>query len=100
MVVGWSTRKRPWLVMRNNRNLLASVNKLTDDETNTFPLYSLLDLFYPQTPMASIYVQILCVIGLVLSLYAIYVEHRNSTKQTDENFTALCDIDFLGASCR
>jgi uncharacterized membrane protein len=36
-------------------------------------------------------------IGLILSMYALYVE----TKVHDgaEDFTALCDIEFLGASC-
>jgi hypothetical protein len=40
------------------------------------------------------------VAGLVLSCYALYVEHKVSHKEEDEIFTALCDIERLGASCR
>ena len=43
------------------------------------------------------------VVGLVLSCYAVYVEHKVSHKSDDDNdedFTALCDIEQLGASCR
>jgi uncharacterized membrane protein len=35
-------------------------------------------------------------IGLILSLYAVYVETKI---HGEEEFTALCDIEFLGASC-
>jgi hypothetical protein len=38
--------------------------------------------------------------GFVLSCYALYVEHKVSHKEEDESFTALCDIEQLGASCR
>mmetsp|Transcript_8745 Transcript_8745/g.23602 ORF Transcript_8745/g.23602 Transcript_8745/m.23602 type:complete len:161 (+) Transcript_8745:157-639(+) len=37
--------------------------------------------------------------GLVLSAYAIYVEHKMAHKPDDEEFSALCDIDQIGASC-
>lgn len=40
--------------------------------------------------------------GLLLSIYAIYVEHKIklSLKDPSLDFTALCDIDAIGASCR
>jgi len=55
----------------------------------------------------------LATIGLVLSLYAVYVErkverlneHRSDNAGEEEpaeieEFTALCDIEAIGASCR
>jgi hypothetical protein len=42
----------------------------------------------------------LSVIGLVLSVYAVYVEHKVEHLDADEEFTALCDIQALNASCR
>lgn len=38
--------------------------------------------------------------GLVLSLYAVYVEYKMEHKDPEEEFTALCDIERIGASCR
>lgn len=41
-------------------------------------------------------------LGLVLSCYAVYVEHRHTMESEDdeiEPFKALCDIDKIGASC-
>jgi hypothetical protein len=40
--------------------------------------------------------------GLVLSLYAIYVEHKakHASEDPSVEFTALCDIEAIGASCR
>ncbi|GFH48084.1 hypothetical protein CTEN210_04560 [Chaetoceros tenuissimus] len=67
--------------------------------------------------MPSLYTRTLCVIGVVLSLYALYVEHKTShkyeqstttTSETstmggifgeEEEFKALCDIESIGASC-
>jgi hypothetical protein len=45
---------------------------------------------------------LLAVTGLVLSGYAIYVEHKVRRAQEDPSldFTALCDIESIGASCR
>jgi vitamin-K-epoxide reductase (warfarin-sensitive) len=37
--------------------------------------------------------------GLVLSLYAVFVEYKMESKPEEEVFTALCDIDAIGASC-
>jgi hypothetical protein len=42
----------------------------------------------------------LSVIGLTLSVYAVYVEYRVEHLSPDEEFTALCDVPALGASCR
>ena len=42
----------------------------------------------------------LALVGLVLSLYAVYVEHKVEYKDPDEEFSALCDIEAIGASCR
>ena len=42
----------------------------------------------------------LSLLGLLLSLYAVHVEHKMAHKGDDEEFTALCDISSLGASCR
>jgi hypothetical protein len=39
-------------------------------------------------------------IGLVLSLYALYVEYKVAHVEEDEEFSALCDIEAIGASCR
>lgn len=41
-------------------------------------------------------------LGLLLSLYALYVEHKTTLLKDDptEEFVALCDIRSLGASCR
>mmetsp|Transcript_3510 Transcript_3510/g.7250 ORF Transcript_3510/g.7250 Transcript_3510/m.7250 type:complete len:160 (-) Transcript_3510:52-531(-) len=43
----------------------------------------------------------LCVLGIVLSAYAVYVEHRTHTPPADDEdpFVALCDIEYIGASC-
>lgn len=38
--------------------------------------------------------------GVILSSYALYVEHKMAHKQEEEEFVALCDIDAIGASCR
>jgi len=43
-------------------------------------------------------------LGLILSLYALYVEHKISHKPEEveegvEEFSALCDIESIGASC-
>ncbi|KAL7569849.1 hypothetical protein ACA910_008518 [Epithemia clementina (nom. ined.)] len=38
-------------------------------------------------------------VGLVLSAYALYVEYKNEHKAPDEEFTSLCDIEAIGASC-
>mmetsp|Transcript_671 Transcript_671/g.1469 ORF Transcript_671/g.1469 Transcript_671/m.1469 type:complete len:168 (-) Transcript_671:1207-1710(-) len=37
--------------------------------------------------------------GCILSLYALYVEHKVAHKSPDEEFSALCDIEQLNASC-
>mmetsp|Transcript_8676 Transcript_8676/g.25657 ORF Transcript_8676/g.25657 Transcript_8676/m.25657 type:complete len:166 (+) Transcript_8676:176-673(+) len=39
------------------------------------------------------------IFGCILSLYALYVEHKVAHKSPDEEFTALCDIEQIGASC-
>jgi hypothetical protein len=36
-------------------------------------------------------------LGVVLSAYAIYVEHKISHKSPEEEFSALCDIESIGA---
>ncbi len=40
----------------------------------------------------------LSLFGLLLSMYAVYVEHK--TAQEGDDFVALCDISAIGASCR
>jgi hypothetical protein len=42
------------------------------------------------------------VFGLVICIYGIYVEHkaRHSSEDPSSEFTALCDIPAIGASCR
>merc|ERR1740121_739747 len=42
---------------------------------------------------------ILSLIGLILSAYAVYVEHRVAHSSEEDEFVALCDIDSIGASC-
>jgi hypothetical protein len=42
----------------------------------------------------------LSLIGWVLSAYAVYVEHKVEHLSPDEEFSALCDVPALGASCR
>ena len=42
----------------------------------------------------------LSVAGLILSIYAVWVEHKMETKDPDEEFSSLCDIEAIGASCR
>jgi len=45
-------------------------------------------------------VSFLAALGLVLSCYAVYVEHKHSNEtESDQPFKALCDIDQIGASC-
>lgn len=45
-------------------------------------------------------VTFLAAVGLVLSCYAVYVEHKHSIEtESDTPFKALCDIDQIGASC-
>jgi hypothetical protein len=39
-------------------------------------------------------------IGLLLSIYAVFVEYKVHTLKPGEEFTALCDIDALQAKCR
>ena len=39
-------------------------------------------------------------IGLILSAYAVYVEYKVEHLSPDEEFSALCDVPALGASCR
>mmetsp|Transcript_19651 Transcript_19651/g.27633 ORF Transcript_19651/g.27633 Transcript_19651/m.27633 type:complete len:206 (-) Transcript_19651:75-692(-) len=57
----------------------------------------------PKQPSAT-FVTIVCSLGILLSSYALYVEHRTS-HQSEENdsietpFVALCDIESIGASC-
>lgn len=47
---------------------------------------------------------VLSVVGFILSVYAVYVEWKVHTIQASEDleggFSALCDIDAIGASCR
>lgn len=48
---------------------------------------------------------ILSSLGLVLSLYAVYVEYKvehlhDNPDDEEEEFIALCDIKAIGASCR
>lgn len=38
-------------------------------------------------------------LGAILSVYAVYVEHKMAHKPADEDFSALCDIESIGASC-
>jgi hypothetical protein len=40
------------------------------------------------------------VVGVILSMYAVYVEHKVAHKAPDEEFQSLCDIEEIGASCR
>ena len=42
----------------------------------------------------------LALVGLVLSMYAVFVEYKVHNLQPGEEFSALCDIDALQASCR
>lgn len=42
---------------------------------------------------------IACGIGWILSAYAVYVEYKMHTKPEEEEFTALCDIQAIHASC-
>eukprot|EP00545_Synedropsis_sp_CCMP1620_P014690 CAMPEP_0119005640 /NCGR_PEP_ID=MMETSP1176-20130426/1845_1 /TAXON_ID=265551 /ORGANISM="Synedropsis recta cf, Strain CCMP1620" /LENGTH=131 /DNA_ID=CAMNT_0006957475 /DNA_START=11 /DNA_END=403 /DNA_ORIENTATION=- len=42
----------------------------------------------------------LAIAGIVLSFYALYVEHKVEHKdELEEEFKALCDIEAIGASC-
>lgn len=42
----------------------------------------------------------LAIVGLVMSVYSIYVEHKNDHEPDDgDEFVALCDIEAIGASC-
>eukprot|EP00555_Chaetoceros_dichaeta_P015145 CAMPEP_0198261854 /NCGR_PEP_ID=MMETSP1447-20131203/10494_1 /TAXON_ID=420782 /ORGANISM="Chaetoceros dichaeta, Strain CCMP1751" /LENGTH=118 /DNA_ID=CAMNT_0043949901 /DNA_START=28 /DNA_END=381 /DNA_ORIENTATION=+ len=54
-----------------------------------------------QRTSPSNYTRILSTFGFILSIYALYVEHRMSHPPDgdDEEFVALCDIDAIGASC-
>jgi len=48
-------------------------------------------------------VTILSIVGIILSLYSIYVErkvHMADEGLLEEEFVALCDIEQIGASCR
>jgi uncharacterized membrane protein len=51
----------------------------------------------------SIFTRFLSTIGIILSLYALYVEHKSShptyTDGIVDEFQALCDIEAIGASC-
>lgn len=54
--------------------------------------------------MASLYTRFLATVGIILSCYALYVEHKTSHPTTspdgfEEEFQALCDIESIGASC-
>jgi hypothetical protein len=41
------------------------------------------------------------IFGAILSSYALYVEHKVAHKLPDEEeFSSLCDIEQIGASCR
>lgn len=42
----------------------------------------------------------MAMVGLLVSLYAVYVEHKMKTKSENEDFVALCDVEQIGASCR
>lgn len=42
----------------------------------------------------------LAIAGIILSVYALYVEHKVQHIAEAEEFTALCDIEAIGASCR
>lgn len=78
----------------------------------SFPALTVI-VFVIMTPNIppSLYTRILCVIGFVISMYALYVEHMTShssedfSSGTDEmpfptnEFKALCDIESIGASC-
>eukprot|EP00816_Leptocylindrus_hargravesii_P005709 CAMPEP_0196803010 /NCGR_PEP_ID=MMETSP1362-20130617/2478_1 /TAXON_ID=163516 /ORGANISM="Leptocylindrus danicus, Strain CCMP1856" /LENGTH=149 /DNA_ID=CAMNT_0042174431 /DNA_START=33 /DNA_END=479 /DNA_ORIENTATION=+ len=44
-------------------------------------------------------VNLLATIGLILSLYALYVESKIHDEDLEEDFVALCDIEAIGASC-
>lgn len=39
------------------------------------------------------------ILGWILSSYALYVEHKVAHKSPDEEFSALCDIQQINASC-
>mmetsp|Transcript_48580 Transcript_48580/g.72080 ORF Transcript_48580/g.72080 Transcript_48580/m.72080 type:complete len:172 (-) Transcript_48580:247-762(-) len=42
----------------------------------------------------------LALLGAILSCYALYVEHKHSAREEEEEpFEALCDIQSIGASC-
>ncbi|GKY94459.1 hypothetical protein MPSEU_000411800 [Mayamaea pseudoterrestris] len=45
------------------------------------------------------FVRNIAFVGLILSLYAIFVEYKMHHLRPGEEFTALCDIDALQASC-
>jgi hypothetical protein len=49
-------------------------------------------IFFPKQELA--------VVGVMLSCYALYVEHKVGHLPEDEEFLALCDIKQIGASCR
>ena len=40
------------------------------------------------------------ILGCILSAYALYVEHKVANKPEEEEFSAFCDIELIGASCR
>jgi hypothetical protein len=39
-------------------------------------------------------------LGAILSAYALHVEHKVAHLAPEEEFSALCDIGAIGASCR
>ncbi|OEU22238.1 hypothetical protein FRACYDRAFT_267199 [Fragilariopsis cylindrus CCMP1102] len=39
------------------------------------------------------------ILGCILSAYALYVEHKVANKPEEEEFSAFCDIELIGASC-
>lgn len=54
--------------------------------------------------MPSLYTRLLATVGIILSSYALYVEHKTSHPNHspdgfEEEFQALCDIESIGASC-
>jgi hypothetical protein len=71
------------------------VNPVADVDLLTFTFTSLIIIMSPIFTTRN-----LSWIGLILSAYAVYVEYKVEHLAPDEEFSALCDVPALGASCR
>ena len=101
---GWGVVQPPKLNLKWNTWTLCvrhyGENEKMKPKKNDFTLTAQDQKWMTNTMSTNAKTSLYAALGAILSVYAVYVEHKTAHKSPDEEFSALCDIESIGASCR